>query len=36
MVQYILILLTITLQEGRGIGGTTEANVTILPYIVPI
>jgi hypothetical protein len=36
MEQYILILLTITLQEQRGIGDTTEVNVNILLYIAPI
>ncbi len=36
MVQYILILLTITSQERRGIGVTIKDNVNILPYIVPI
>ncbi len=34
--RYTLILLTITLQERRGIGGIIEANVNILLYIVPI
>ncbi len=36
MVRYILTLLTITLQERSEIGGTTEDNVNILLYIVPI
>ena len=36
MVRYILIPLTITLQERRGIGDITEDNVNIVLYIVLI